>query len=415
MRRPSSPPAGTLAGTAVAALSVGGIAAVLLAQFGSLDGLAASVDRTPAALVDFTLIYRPAGRALFETGSPVPGFFFTPFLALLFAPFAYVGDELARNGWIAVQLASAIALGACGSALVRGRSMGLALATALVTALAFPVLHGIVWGQVSVPIVACLVGAVVAERSDKPFLAAVLLGGTVAVKYYTFAIVVAFACAGRVGIALRAVGVAFVLALVVPSAVLGGPMEALDYYRQAANLAAESHHTFAGDPNSQYLGNVVDRLGWPGAGVFRAVGYLATVVAFVSIAFADRRDAGAERVFGAFVVASLTTPLWAPTCWPHYLAYLPVCQAWVVWKTLERPAAGTRNAPLTGPVRFLALTLIATSTALTTTPWFFLVAGGKEHYAPEGMLLLADLLALGAATGVLATGPYRHNPVSSRR
>jgi hypothetical protein len=374
-------------------------ACVLWWTFGSLDGIAQAIDQTPAALIDFLLIYRPAGSALLEHGVPVPGFFFTPFLALLFAPFAYVPQGIAVGAWLTVQIVSVCALAALGAQLLQPPRR----LAAIWTPLAFPILHGVVWGQVSVPIVACLLGAVLAQRGGRSWLAAVLLGLTVSVKYYTGFVVLAFALAGHGKTALRTGVVCVLLLGVVPGVVLGGVEPLFRYYELVAKLVADSGAMLHDNPNSQHVGFVAGRLlGDATIPLARGAGLVVTVATLALLGFASRhRPAAGSEAHGAgapparaelaFVLGCLATPFWAPTCWPHYFSYLPACQLWLAARVL---APGPRT------VRILAGAATAGSAFLVLIPSFFLL-GGRAAYSRDGYAFFADALALLAAALLL--------------
>ena len=78
----------------------------------------------------------------------------------------------------------------------------------------------------------------------------------------------------------------------------------------------------------------------------------------------------------------LATPFVVKTSWPHYFAYLPLCQA-ALW------LAGSELKNLTA--RVIVRFLVAVSVLLSSLPFFYAI-GSSTAYVTYGALLASDLL-----------------------
>ncbi len=370
-----------LAGSAVAVLRLG---------FGDLDGLARAIDHAPQAFYDFGAIYVRAGGAILSTPEPVEGFFYPPVFALLMVPFAAVPMEVALPVWAALQLASVAALAwlappalGLGGPVARLSSLALVLAS-------FPVVHGLSWGQISGPLMAMVLGAAALARRGHRTGPAVLLASGLAAKLYVAGLLPAFLGPRGWPAVVGAGAGAVILALVVPLGILG-PDGTLIFYEQVADGLAERSPLIRQDLNSHHVAHVVAR--WTGtvgpslstpAWLARVAGGLATVGLSV---LAGMRAWRGQRA-SALVITLLATPLWVPTSWPHYLAYLPACQLVLGAWALRPETPGARRV-LWGGAAVL-------SVALSTHP-AVLIAGDPQLYNAAGALLVADLVLLVAA------------------
>lgn len=370
--------------------------AYLAITFGSLRVLARTIDHAPRAFVDFIYVFYPAGRAVLDSGDVVQGFFYTPLFALLMAPLAQLPGPTALTVWIGLQLAAAVALAWLGLRLVPDRPPGLTTIYAAVFVLCFPIVHGFSWGQVSGPLAALSLGAVLAHRGGRWARAGGLLSLAASVKYFPLALAVCWIPAPpRRSLLALLVGMVFLLGLV--PVVFFGLAGAVDFYVSVAEMMEGSAEVLREDPNSQHVTNVVQR--WFTADrtddgtspelvlLGRAVGLGGTGLLLALAMAAGWRRVPDATVWGAALVLS-STPFWIPTSWPHYFVYLPFVQLLVAADAL-RPGAGAPRRL----ARVAALTLAGGSALLSSVPAFLLL-GGKSVYGPAGALFAANLLVL---------------------
>lgn len=381
----------------VIALAVGAASLLAVAlSYGGFNALAEALDHAPRAFVDFMYVYYPAGKKIFESADPVQGFFYSPFFALVMAPFASLPAPVALAAWKALQIAAFVATGLLGFAAVRPRR-GLAVPYALAVAFAFPLWHGLSWGQVSGPLVALALAAVVLAERGRPALAGVLLGVTAAVKYYTLPLAGAFVLGDRWRAAVATALAFAVLAFAVPAAALGVG-DTMAFYRGVAAMTADNAETLRADANSQYFAHVVARAVSDGPKfvptLVRALqvagGVLSALV--LAMAWVVCRRGGARALPWSYALIFLTTPLWVPTSWPHYFVYLPFCQLLLAHEGWASRARWRRVVGISA----------AAASALGASLAGFTLAGGEAGYGPGGWLLGANTVALLASVALLS-------------
>jgi hypothetical protein len=374
----------------VTALAAALAVAWVVGRYGSFQGLAEAMDYAPQAFVDFIYVYLPAGRAIFEDPEPVRGFFYTPFFALLMAIPAALPARAALSAWVVLQLAAVAALALLAPRASATTRPWLRVAVVPLTILAFPVLHGLSWGQVSAPLVALLLGAIVLDGRLRGWCSPALLALGAAVKYYSALGVLPFAARLRGRLVARTVALTLLFAFVLPAFVLG-PAGVVAFYADVLAMIQASEQLVREDVNSQHVANVVSR--WLHASseeagatylAGRAVGLAAATGIAVAAIFVARRLRGAEGLGASMALALLATPFWVPTSWPHYFAYLPFAQLAAASLILGRPGSALRRALLGLPVGVAALATMA--------PVYQLF--GKEAASEAGVLFVANLLVL---------------------
>jgi len=381
------------AGAALLALAVHG-----LLWSGSYEVFSSSIDFNSAPLEDFMGPYYGTARALARGEGPAPGFLYGPFFALLVLPFAHLGPVAASWTWLALELLASAALIVLGVLVVRPRSVGLAAAYTFVATLAFPLAHNLHWGQVSAPLGALVLGAVLAHARGAPRSAAWLLGAATAIKGYPGLFALVFALERD----RRALG-HFVLALAVcalglPALVFGAGRtvdlwnDGFGALRATASAAGLWHHS----PNKQFLGAVLARvLDIQSAGGRAACAAVSLVLAGLVVAGAARRAWGsAEGLHSELATRlALALPLVVSPSWPHYLVLLPFAQ-------LE--LANRRG-------EVWARALVALSVVLSSSV-FFRAIGDPAAYGRAGWLAWAHVLLIPVACSRSALGVERTPP-----
>jgi len=392
--------------------------------WGDLDAFVRAIDHCAVPMCDFALHYDRMARAVFTHAGPVPGFLYPPGFAIALGALAPLSPAHAALAWWGVQIASIGALAGCGWVLLDGGRRPVFVAYVAVLLTAYPVLHNLKWGQVSAPITALVLLALVLVRRASARAqagAGLLLAGAVAVKLYP----VLFAPAvlrrerwrtvpwGTVTWFL--VGAALFL-LVIPALVLGAG-ETVDFYRAVFRRYSPA---FLTDINAQYAPAVANRwlyaagdramvqlvvphALWPLAAGFarHAEAVLAAVAAAGAgivvvnawlVASLWRRG-GPHAAVWTFVVIAATLPFVVPTSWPHYFSHLPFCQAWVLHRLLTD--GGSRRVAVAKAV-LLVLPSVALSSVVVFNAvgsWLVYNFFGGVFWA-NAFLLLAVYTAL---------------------
>jgi len=359
-------------------------------SFGSWSSFERSIDFNAGSFEDFTGPYYATGQMVFETAEPSAGFFYSPLFAILLGLLVGLQGETSAWTWLVLEVVcvGAIAWIAALAAQLRS-AWSHALAGALVVT-SFPVLHNFHWGQVSAPLVALELGALLAWQRGRARLGAALIALAAGVKFHPALFFLPFVAWGdkrslRWGAAFLALFLA-----VVPSLVLG-PAETIDFYRRiASGLAAAGEPRGAWDSavNSQYLPAVLGRLVPGGGKLLESIAaVLALCVALAQLWLLAPLDRRSPRVLLlAFVLLWLATPLVVPPSWPHYFAHLPVCQL-----VLAVEAARSR------PRGWLAVELVVAASVILASVPLFRALGDPERYGVAGFLAWADLVLLPAA------------------
>jgi hypothetical protein len=341
---------------------------------------------------DFRLFYYPTGRDLFRTGLPVPGYFYTPLFALLLSGLAAFPLGVALLVWGLLQLAVLAGLLIVPAMAFGRKSRWYGWLYVALSVCSVPILHNLRWGQISVPLVFCVVSAMYLYHAEKRYAAAVLLGLAASIKYYPLAF--GFYMLARKDYRCLA---ALVLATAclsagLPALVLG-PAGALRFYSAVNQNFQDAQGRLIVDPNSQYVVHAVGRLVWghvPQGIAYRALeaaGYAICVANAALVWLLAGRNLP-RRTEWAFCLIFLSIPFALKTSWPHDLAYLPFCQAFV----LTQLSSGGRSRP----GRWALAGLVLVSVVLSSPLLFPLLS--RPHVASRGgYLFLADAVLLLAA------------------
>lgn len=398
------------------------------AAWGSVQGFVRAIDHCAVPLCDFVRHYEPMGRTVFTHHGPVPGFLYPPGFAVALGVLAPLSPGAALALWTALQVLAIAALAACGWVLLdRGRRPVFVLYVALLL-LSYPVLHNLKWGQVSTPITALVLLAVIVARRPGPGSAAwagLLLAGAVAVKLYPAAFAPAVIGRDRPRAAPWFLLGCVLFLAVVPALALG-PGETLDFYRAIFRRYSPK---FLMDINSQSLAAVTERWlraagdrsmvelllpAWlfpVAAGLARHAGWVrgwaqaagaGIVVLNAGLAWALWRGRAPHSDAWLFVLAAATLPFVLPTSWPHYFAHLPFCQAFVLHRLLT-------DGP---PRRALAVAaLLVLPSALLASAVAFDAVGNWLVFNFFGAVFGANLLLLAGIYAALPraewTWPWR--------
>lgn len=367
---------------ALPAVAVALVALFHLTAWGSYADFSASIDFNRGALEDFMgPYYTTAGNVLAGDG-PARGFYYSPFFALLLAPLGSLEPGPASWIWLAIEFLATAALVLLPLALVRPRtSRGLA-AYLCAAGLSFPLVHNLHWGQVSVPLTAAMLAALVAWQRGRRRTSSWVLAVPVAIKFYPALVLAHFVLREEWRHVARTLAIAVLLGAALPTVVLG-PAETWEFYRAVGAGLREAQGGGWGDaPSKQHAPAVLARLlGVEGRGAYAALQGLSYAAALGALVLARRvgREPGAAGAPTAWAVLLCAFPLVLSPCWPHYFAWLPFAQLCVA----SRGGAATRA-------------VVALSAVLASAP-FFRWQGSPADYGNAGWLLLANVLVLCAA------------------
>jgi len=387
--------------------------------WGDVATFTTAIDHCAVPMCDFVRHYEPMGRAVFDHHGPVPGFIYPPGFAVALGVLGALSPAEAWLLWLAVQLAAIAALAWCGWVLLdRGRRPVFVLYVALLLT-SYPVLHNLKWGQVSAPITAVLLLALVLARrasSRAHAGAGLLLAAAVGVKLYPVLFAPAVLSRDRRKAVPWFVGGCVLFLAVVPVLALGMG-ETAAFYRAVFHRYTPA---FLTDVNAQYWPAVVDR--WlHAAGNRDMVELLVPSVLHPALAAVTRHAVGVRAVLVAcggaaaalnawlvlglwrrggegvaawtFVLVAATVPFVVPTSWPHYFSHLPFCQVFVLHRLLADGAS-----PRAALAK--ALLLVLPSACLSNVVVFGAV-GGWLVFNYFGLVFGSSFLLLLAAWAML--------------
>lgn len=376
-------------------------------EWRSFDAFVLAIDHHPRFMQDFAGYFYPMGQRVLQDPTPVPGYFYTAFFALLLAPLGALPLRDALVVWGGVQL---VCLGLLCVVPARGllRLSGVHLVLFIGLCLtSFPVLHNTKWGQVSVPITLLVLTAFTAAAKGRRRLAGVVLALATAIKYYPILFLTYFALRGD-----RRVCVAFLIAFVllysvVPALVLG-PSNWFAF-EKATITAIGTAEWVSSDVNSQYVVHVGLRWFDLAAGAAAGDGAATTLkiagygIALLCLALVIRPPRGRSADAGglAMVVPFLVIPFVVRTSWPHYFAYLPFCQAAVLLRAVNQPCRSTVSR-----IRRCAPVVLS---MLLSSVFVFTLFPDWMAYNSAGMLFLSNavLLAITVALSLKARSTAR--------
>lgn len=340
-----------------------------------------ALDKGRTLFGDFRHHYYPTGRSLLAGGGPTDWFLYPLTAATGFAALAGLPAETAFVCWGALQLAFAIALYAITADALRSRPRAF-YAHAVLLPLAVPTLHNFKWGQLSTPLVLCVLGALFAAERGRRNTAAALLGLATTIKPFFALFALLFALRRAWDVVAR--WALFTALFLIAPVVFVGPSRAWSFSVAVAHNIARSRATWVPrDINSQYAANVMLRnLGEdPLTSALRTplqlVGYV-VALGTAAIVWRARERPEARDLRWQTVGLFLTLPWFMETTWPHYFASLAFCQAFALDDALERPR------------RPASLALVIASAVASSLPLFNLFSSWRP-YSSYGVLFASNL------------------------
>jgi hypothetical protein len=328
------------------------------------------LDFNEAPFEDFIGPYFETARTAPSATQPAQGYHYPALLALLLAPLARLGPEVASYVWLALLvLATCVVITAPLVHAPPRRSVELGVFVAL-AALSHPLVHDLYWGQISTPLAALLLVAVLLTGRGRARLGAALVGLCTALKLTPVLFLLGPLARGERRTALFGAAVAAFL-ITVPALVWMGPDTFVAFHatvlERLVALGARVGEV-EGGRGSQDLAAACAR--WLGGGHGFVIGRLVglALAAALVVRSSQVRDAGL-----VYAHLALLAPLVVAPTWSHGLAALPAA-AWFVWRD-----GGATRASRTCAVAALAL---------TSMPVHALFAGPEAH-ARSGVGALA--------------------------
>ncbi|UCF32990.1 MAG: DUF2029 domain-containing protein [Phycisphaerales bacterium] len=415
-RAQNSPPAGTgdpsRGSIKKSAAGAAGIALLLFAYYAlawrSIAGLPKAYG-CAELFCDFVIYYYPMGEAIFRTGLPVPGYLYSPFIAILLAVFPPLELTASLVIWGILQVLFLFLYLLLFRQLVPAKLPIQLLFVALVLS-SFPLLLNFIGGQVSTFMIVALLGMLVFHGRGHRAAAAGLLAFAVSFKFYPIIFLAPFAARRDMRFLLFATVACVVLLFVIPGALLGGG-DTLRFCGALLDSFRDSDWVVA-NPHSHYVPHLVLRLAEATGHDAQAYLPLLRWIAFgfaaanMGLIFLVERARLRHAGLWSFQIAFLTIPFLLKTSWPHDFALLSFTQALLAWRLLE----GTKAAPATDtegrPSRIrawrervlhrrvvVAFFLLLPSIVLSNIV-FFNLFGDPYRYGFYGFLFWADLLLL---------------------
>ncbi len=354
---------------------------------------------------DFVDYYYPMGEAIFRTGLPVKGFFYSPFIAILLATFHPLGLTASLILWGILQ-GSLVILYLLLFRRIVPAGLQIQLLFVALTVSSFPLLLNLMAGSVSVFTMVALLGLLALYERGRLAAGAGLLAFAVSFKFFPIIFFVPFAARRDTRFLVLVAVACGIFLLVVPGLLLGAG-DTLGFYGALVNSFRESGWVTANE-HSQYFPHLVLRLAeavghdaHAHRGLLYGIAY-GVAAASVGLIFLLQR-AGLRHVnLWSFQIVFVTIPFVLKTSWPHDFVFLPFTQALLVWRVLdgEKPATGTDAGERRSHARpwlrmrgAVTLFLILVSIVFSSVVFFDLF-DDFTRYGFYGFIFWADLLLM---------------------
>jgi hypothetical protein len=289
-----------------------------------------AIDGQPEMNIDFTWHFYPAGIVIYGRGIPGYRYFNSAFFALCLNPLSRLGRIHATQLWTGLEFAwiGLLAL-VPGVHFARRSRLEYYLYLALVLT-SLPVLHNLMWGQISVPLVVLVLGSFCFYVRGRRLGAALLLALATSIKFYPAVLAVYFLLKREFRLLAMYAACTATFLVAVPAARLG--VDGLrEFSRRSNEMIGQVRYNAWFDPNSQYLPHVLGRCLGLDQQDRTSLGRLAVAsyglaALNVLLLWGMVRARAEHETEAAFALLLLSTPLLVETSWPHYFAYLPFCQ-----------------------------------------------------------------------------------------
>ena len=369
-------------------------------EWRTFTNFVSAIDHSSQFMDDFVSYYYPMSKKIIQETTPVFGYYYTSFFALLLVPIGLMPMSLAMVTWGVIQFTCVVTL-----CIVPARSLlklppSKIVLYAGLCATSFPVLHSIKWGQMSVPLTVCTIVAFVLYNKNNRVIAGVLLAFAAAIKFYPALFIIYFILKRDVCTCLVFVFAAFIFYFAFPATLLG--VAAWLDFEKAASAGFRSAEWLSNDVNSQYFAhvglrwitNIFERnAGDTLAQVLTIAGYVVAASCIAMVWFLQQRES-CEKFGLSMVAIFLSIPFIIKTSWPHYFAYLPLCQVAVFSYFISRFRVSD--------LREKALNALPVLSMLCSSIFLFNIFPDWRMYNSYGMLFISNFLLLIALYAILA-------------
>jgi alpha-1,2-mannosyltransferase len=373
------------------------VAVVALMRWHSLPRILLAIDRCDQPFCDFQRHFYPMGRVILASAEPVRGFYYPPFAALAFVPFARLPLVASLVAWGAIQWASLVALAVLADRWLDDRR-ALRWAHCALIATSFPIAHSLKWGQLGVPLAALVVGGVAARERGRVVLAAALVAFATSMKGYPALVMLPFVLRRDLRFVAWTAALTLLFTVFVPAALMG-PSAAWSFTQAVSDSAATALGRWVHrDAYSQFFGHLVGRLredqALGRAGWLRSLGIVLAIANVPLVWRFARRTEGAPGPV-SWLVPFACIPFFLRTSWPHYFVLLPLLHVLLV-----REIAAMSS----GPVRAAAATFLGIAIACASIVPLWILGDGRDA-AYLGFFFVANVMSLASAWGVAMSVP----------
>ena len=372
-----------------------------------------AIDFCDIPFCDFVVFYYPMGREVFLTKSPIIGFDYSPFTALVFSIFGMFPLEVSTVIWVLLLIASMAGLVFVSLIVVAPKQIKqFFLPSLLLVFTSFPLLHNFKWGQVSVLLTLLPVLALLAARKDRWILSSLFLACAISLKYFPVLFILPFVFKNNWRVVGGVLGWCVALFVLIPSGFFG--ISATTAFLGQIAQGTINKQIAARGLNSQFFVNVVIR--WCSTvqsesvslkPILRGISFLIVegVLAFIFFLIKSNMKKSMEY---SFVLLFLSVPFFVATSWPHYLVYLPFCQLFLGSELLQGQKLGV--------VRRVSAAGMILLSILLASVFMFQLMGTWERYSGAGLLLIADVLLIISSVVLLLPQirSFRRQTVPSR-
>ncbi len=361
-------------------------------EWSGIAAFVGAIDHNDLLLQDFLYYYYNMAAQMPDADTPVIGYLYSAFFAVVIAPLGKLAPADALWAWGLVQVILFLALLYVPFIHLLKRSSFTIILYTGVLATSFPVLHNTTWGQVSVLVTLCVVLSFHAYVSNWRGLAGAMLALAITIKYYP-AVFVAYFILKRDWRFLAGLAVGLFLFYFAIPAWIMGPKSWLTFELATIDSRAKLDNWVIGDVNSQYFAHVARRWtealfntsGDTIAAISRWLGY-GVVLVSLNLLRLMRGSAMQGRDIIAMVILFLSLPFLVKTTWPHYMTWLPLCQLILL-------VQGVSRTDLARVARVLIAGLALISIGCSSFFGFALFPSW-ELYTGYGALFLANALLL---------------------
>jgi hypothetical protein len=375
----------------------------------TIPSFQAAIDTCTRPFCDFTTFYYPMGKTVLHSGTPVEGFMYSPFIALLLAFFSPLAINSSIWLWGILQAGCVVLYLLLFRWLVPA-GLRFQLLFVFIALTSFPLWHNLSWGQVGVITTVAILGMLALLERGRRTYAAALVGFAASFKFYPLIFLAPFAFRRDFRFPLLTALACVAFFVLVPG-VLMGHSDTLTFYRGLLESFRASDWV-VGNYNSQHFPHVLlhlsGELGFatrPYLPLYSIFSFSLAALNLVLVYLVQRAHLLHADLWSVHLLF-LSIPFFLKTSWPVDLVYISFAQALLAWQLMEgvTPRPGARQKQLlTGVILILLVVSIGLSNIVT-----FILIGNHEAYGFLGFIFWSDLLCLIASYVLLLPSFYHH-------